>query len=187
MAKEDDSNPTGENEDETGTENENEDEDSEDEDSEDDGDDSEKEEDKPNPELAKAIARRDRAISEARRLRKELDEKNKKDEEKDPVAEANGRLVRTAAHGVLRGLGVESKEDRIEILDMLNLSDIDVDEDGADEDAIEEKIDLLRRAFGAKSGAPGRTRPNSVKSKRETKETNSDPDAARYARIIGRR
>lgn len=156
------------------------DDDSEDED--DSKDDDKKEKD---PELQKAIRRRDRALAEARRLKRELEARDKKDDV-DPVAEANQRLVRTAAHGVLRGLGVEDKEDRVEILNMLNLSDIDVDDDGADEDAIEEKVELLRRVFGAKSSSPGRNAPRSVKTKRNEKETTTDPDKARYRRILGR-
>ncbi len=159
--------------------------DGDDDDSGDDSDDDAKDGDKKDPELAKAIRRRDRAIATARRLKAELEAATKKDDDKpDPVAEANNRLVRTAAHGVLRGLGVDSKEDRIEILDMLNLSDVEVTDDGADEDMIEEKVELLRRVFGAKPGAPGRTPPRTVKTRRDSKDTTTDPDAARYKRIL---
>jgi hypothetical protein len=150
--------------------------------------DTEESEDKKDPELQKAIQARDRAKRKMRELQQELDKlKNKDTEEADPVAEANTKIVRTAAHGILRGLGVESKEDRIEVLNLLRLDDIDVDADGADEDAIEERIEKLREVLGAKPSSPGRNVPRSVKPNRGTKETNSDPDKARYARILGTR
>jgi hypothetical protein len=158
---------------------------------EDDSEEESEEKTEKDPELQKAIRRRDRAIAENRKLKAQLAEKEKaekKDDEPDPVAEANSRLVRTAAHGVLRGLGVEDKSDRVEILDLLNLSDVDVDDDGADEDAIEEKIETLRRVFGA-DGKPTRRVPRttSAKDKGGNSKDTTDPDAARYRRIIGRR
>lgn len=157
-----------------------------DDDSDDDDDSGDADKDsKKDPELAKAIRTRDRIKRENRRLKAELEAKNKKDDDApDPVAQANTKLVRTAAHGVLRGLGVESKEDRIEILDMLKLDDVSVDDDGADEDEIEDRINLLRRAFGGKQTPPGRNVPRSTKKTTGGKDTQTDPDAARYRRIM---
>jgi len=159
-------------------------------DSDDDDDDSGDTEDdkgaKKDPELVKAIKARDRAKNEARRLRAELDKSKKPDDdEPDPVAEANVKIVRTAAHGILRGLGIEDKDDRVAVLDLLRLDDVTVDKDGADEDEIEERIENLRSILGAQRKTTARV-PRTVKGNRETKETNSDPDKKRYARILGR-
>lgn len=162
----------------------------EDDDPEGEGDDKDEKDDKPKTDLQKAIERRDRALIRARKAEKALaDAKAEKDskDKPDPVAAANSRLVRTAAHGVLRGMGVEDKNDRAAVLDMLNLSDIDVDDDGADEEAIEDRIEQLRSIFAPKSTVPGRTVPKTVKSKQSTKETTTDPDKARYRRIMGGR
>lgn len=157
-----------------------------DDDDDDSGDDKDKD-GKKDPELVKAIRARDRAKREARRLRAELD-KNKKtdDDEPDPEQKANEKIVRTAAHGILRGLGIEDKEDRIAVLNVLRLDDIDVDSDGADEDAIEERIEELRSILGVQKSRTARV-PRTVKTKRESKDTTTDPDAARYRRIIGSR
>lgn len=159
------------------------------EESEEDESEEEEEEEKPekNPELVKAIRARDRAKAEARALREKLAEKEGKDDN-EPSAEekANAKIVRSSARALLAANGITEKDDQAEVLGMLNLSDIEVDSDGdPDEDEIEERIATLRRVFG---GAPNRRVPKSSAKDRggNSKET-TDPDAARYRRIIGAR
>lgn len=138
------------------------------------------------PELEKAIKARDRVKAENRRLKAELAASAKKDDDDapDPEKVADTKIVRTAAHGILRGLGIEDKDDRVAVLDLLRLDDVSVDADGADEDEIEERIDRLRDILGGPKSRTARV-PRTVKANRETKETNTDPDKARYRRIMG--
>jgi hypothetical protein len=154
-------------------------------------DDSEEEESgdektKTDPELEKAIRARDRAKATSRKLQEQLDAQKKKDDKPDPVAQANRRLVTSSARAVLAAQGVTDKEDQKAVIAVLNLSDIEVDdEDGPDEDMIEERITDLRRIFGSKEKQSIRT-PRSTKSKDQGGAGGqTDPDKARYARILG--
>lgn len=151
----------------------------------------EDEKEKKDPEVEKAIKRRDLAVKRAQKAEAELKkykEKEKEESTADPVAKANARLIFASARTVLTGMGIADKEDQKEILSVLDFSDIDVDdEDGPDEDAISEKIEALRKAFGSVSEGGTRRVPRTVKTNKSTKETNTDPDKARYARIIGGR
>jgi hypothetical protein len=162
-----------------------------DDDDEDDDKDKKDKEKKPKTELDRAIARRDRALARARKAEAALaaatKPKDDGDDKPDPVAEANGRIVRTAAHGILRGLGVTDKDERAAVLDILRLDDIDVDDDGADEDAIEDRIDELRRILGAGSGTATKRVPKTkTRDRGGNDDTPADPDAARYRRILRR-
>jgi hypothetical protein len=155
-------------------------------DADDKGEDDKKEKD---PELAKAIARRDRALARAKKAEAALAEATKKKDgdEPDPVKVAETKIVRTAAHGILRGLGIEDKEDRATVLDMLRLDDVEVDDDGADEDAIEERLADLRRILGGgKPAARKVPKTTSTKDKGGSNGDTSDPDRARWQRIMGR-
>ncbi|HET9234919.1 MAG TPA: hypothetical protein VFP10_12330 [Candidatus Eisenbacteria bacterium] len=142
-------------------------------------------------ELTKAARRRDRALQRARdaeaRLAK-LENKDGKDEP-DPVAEANGRLVRAEAKSVLAAAGVTDREDQAEVLGFLNLSDIEVDSRGdVDTDTLEERVQRLREIFAGTAASNGRRRPRvDTRDKGRAGGSASDPDAARYKRILGRR
>lgn len=165
-------------------------------DSEDDSEDESKEEDeeeKPEggDDLQKAIRRRDRALARARKAEAALAEatKKKEDEAEDPTAKANARLVRAEAKSQLAAIGITDKEDQRAILDVLRLDDIDVDDEGdVDDEAVEDRITELRRIFGSGS-APARRVPKSTsaKDKGGNNKDTSDPDAARYKRIMGAR
>jgi hypothetical protein len=163
-----------------------------DEDAKGDGEEDEDEKDsKPDPELQKAIKRRDAAIARARKAEEALAAATKKDgdDKPDPVEVANRRLVNASARTVLASAGVTDKEDQKTILAVLNLSDIDVDDDdGPDEDAIEERISDLRRILGGKAPVEKRTGsrvPKSTSSSDKGGSSNTaDADAARYRRFM---
>lgn len=164
-----------------------------DEDAKGDGEEEDEEEtSKPDPEIAKAIKRRDAALARARKAEAALAEATKKDgdDKPDPVAIANRRLVSASARTVLAGIGVTDKEDQKTILSVLDFSDIEVDdEDGPDEDAIEEKISDLRRILGGKEPVKTTRVPKSTSSKdKGGSGSTSDPDSARYrAFMAGKR
>ncbi len=150
--------------------------------------DKDKETDK-DPELAKAIRRRDRALAENRRLKAQLAEKDKaKDDDKpDPTQAANSRLVRAEAKTQLAALGITDRDDQKAVLDVLRLDDIEVDGDGdVDVDAVEERISDLRRIFGVKEKETRRVpRTTSSRDKGGSGDKTSDPDRDRYRRIMG--
>lgn len=107
----------------------------------------------------------------------------------DPEAKANRKLVAGAARVELATLGV-AKEDHADILEVLNLDGIDVDDDGeVDADAVAERIEVLRKAFGGT--APVKPlRPRSPRiTARDQGGTNGEPvnpDAVRWRRILGK-
>lgn len=182
MTEDPNENPTGENEDPEGEENE----DPEGEEGEGEGEGEEGSEGEgKNPDLAKAIKRRDRAIAEARRLKAELDKATKKDEAPDPVAQANDRLVRSEVRTQLAALGVTEKADVKAVLEVIRLDGIEVDANGeVDEDEVEDRLGELRRIFGGKSTRQVPKVSTRDKGGNGTKKT--DPDAERYARILRR-
>jgi hypothetical protein len=160
------------------------------------GEDEEKEEDSaPTAEDFKKLqakaARRENALRKTQaELAKLKAEKEKPEGEPDPVAKANARLLNASARTVLTAAGVTEKEDQKTILSMIDLSDVDVDEDdGPDEEAIEEKIDTLRRIFGKSSAPekPGSRVPRGVRAPDRGKGESVDPDTARYRKIIAGR
>lgn len=138
-----------------------------------------------------AIKRRDKALARARAAEKELAalraaKDGKESEEPDPVEEAHAKLVRSSARTALTAAGV-SKDDQADVLDLLNLSGVTVDARGdVDEDAVEDAVEVLRRAFGGTSNGR-RTRPRTDPRDRGSAGGKSDPDSERYARIIGGR
>jgi hypothetical protein len=156
------------------------------------GGEDDKPEDKTDPEVAKAVKRRDLALKRAQKAESELKkykEKEAKEGEDDPVAKANARLISASARTVLASAGVTDREDQKEVLAMLNLSDIDVDDtDGPDEDEIADRVERLRAIFSG-GAAPKKRVPGSVKPKDRggSGGGNTDPDKARYARIMGGR
>ncbi len=159
-----------------------------DDDAEEDDDSDDAEKDKKETEFEKLKRRAARRDRELRRVQAELAQlrDKDKDDKPDPVAEANGRIVRTAAHGILRGLGVTDKDERAAVLDILRLDDIDVDDDGADEDAIEDRIDELRRILGAGGPTSKRVPKTKTRDRGGNDDTPADPDRARYRRILSK-
>ena len=112
------------------------------------------------PELKKAIKRRDAALAAKKRAEEELAAYRAKHEpdKADPVKAANRRLVTASARTVLTAAGITEKEDQKEVLGYLDLDSVDVTDDGdVDEDAIQERVDALRRIFGGKAPAGKRT------------------------------
>lgn len=116
---------------------------------------------KADPELAKAIARRDKALADKRAALekvRELEEKLNPGKD-DPVAQANRRLIAAEARTVLTGKGITEKADQRAVMDFLALDTVQVDSNGeVDTDAIEERVDSLARVFGklgTRSGSRG--------------------------------
>ena len=112
-----------------------------------------------------------------------------KDEKPDPLRAANLRLVNSEARAQLAALGITDKSEQKTVIGYLNLGDVSVDDDGdVDTDEIEERISALQKIFGGKSQRrrPPRTDPRD-RSGGGSGPTNSDPDSARYARILGKR
>lgn len=145
--------------------------------------------------LERTARRRDAALRKAQARIAELEKGqgggDPKDPADDPVAKANAKLVRAEARTALAAAGVTDREDQKVVLEVLNLAGIEVDDDGPDADAVEELVATLRRVFGKVSGEPGRVRPRTprvdTRDRGGSKGEPVDPDAARFARILGRR
>lgn len=157
-----------------------------------DQDESDESEDEASKEAARWKRKHQRADAAARKAQAELAELRKKAEggdEPDPVAQANAKLIRASARSVLAGAGVTDKDAQATVLQYLNLDGVDVDANGdPDEDEIQDRVDALREAFGAAQAAPARRTPRVVtKDRGGSQRQPADPDAARYARILGRR
>lgn len=113
------------------------------------------------PELQKAIRRRDAALAAKKKADDELAALKAKYEpdKADPVKTANRRLVTASARTVLTAAGVTEKEDQKAVIGFLDLDSISVTDDGdVDEDAIQERVEDLKRIFG-KGGGGGRRTP----------------------------
>lgn len=166
-----------------------EDEKNEDEDDTEDDDKEDEKDSKDESELKKAIRRRDRALREKRALERELQEfrdKDKKKDDPDPVKVANTRLIRAEVRTQLASAGITEREDQKVILEILDLEGVSVGDDGdVDVDEIEDRIAELRRIFGGR--ATKRTPRVDTRDRGKDKDTNTDPDAARYRQILGRR
>lgn len=153
------------------------------------------EEQEPEPPSAEEFAklkrraeRRDAALRKAQAELAELKGKAAKegDDQPDPMAEANARLVRQSARTVLAGLGVKDRQDQAAILSVLNLSDVEVDSNGdPDEDEISERLSRLRELLSMPAGEPRKRTPRLIsKDRGGDKDTPPDPDKARYQRIL---
>jgi hypothetical protein len=140
--------------------------------------------DTTDPEVAKAIRRRDAAIKARQTAEAEvaaLKEKYEKDKT-DPIKVANGRLVKAEARTVLTAAGVTDKSDQAAILDFLGLDSVSVTDSGeVDTGAIEDRVEELRRIFGKAPAKPAKRTP-SVDGKRGQGDGAKPADAAQARR-----
>lgn len=146
--------------------------------------------------LDRAAKRRDAALRKAQQEIADLKKGSKKDGDPDPAADraarADMRLVRAETRTALTAVGVTDREDQKRVLDALNLTGIEVDEeDGPDPDQVADLIEVLRKAFGGKGGSNGKDRPRTpridTRDRGGAKADPADPDKARYAKILGQR
>lgn len=142
--------------------------------------------------LQRTAARRDAAL---RKAHAELAEARKGQERKDPdpaddpVAKANTKLVKAEVRTALAASGITDRADQKDVLDALNLSGIEVDDDGPDPDQVADLIDTLRRVFGGKAGGAEkrterRTPRVDTRDRAGSKGEPADPDAARYRNFL---
>jgi hypothetical protein len=138
--------------------------------------------------LKAKAARREDALRKSQAELRELKAKaegGKKDE--DPEAKANAKLVRAGARTALAGIGVTDRAVQGDVLELINLSDIEVDKNGdPDEDEILERIERLRDALGSKATPPVKRTPARNTSDRggSNGKGGSDPDSARYQAFL---
>lgn len=145
--------------------------------------------------LERTARRRDAALRKAQARIAELEKSQREGDPKepadDPVARANAKLVRAEARTALAAAGVTDREDQKAVLEILNLSGIEVDDDGPDPDAVADLVDTLRRVFGGRAGDGKSPRPRTprvdTRDRGGSKTPPADPDADRYARILRRR
>lgn len=150
---------------------------------------SEKDEKVARSELTKAIARRDKAIEAARRMKVELDAVKAKESGEAEPSEADKLrtgLMRTASRTVLAGVGVTEKADQAKLLEWLRLDDaVELDDSGeADTDALEERVTELRRIFGGPSKPEPRRPRVDTRDRGGRDSSTSDPDSGRYRAFI---
>jgi len=134
--------------------------------------------------LTEKAKTRDQKLREAQAKIKKLESPDSKDATPDPVSVANARIVRAEAKSVLAAAGITDRGDVSAVLGVLDLSSIEVDDDGeVDSDALEEVVERLRRAFG---GAPTRPRPPRLDTRDRggSRGEPVDPDTARRRRFL---
>jgi len=127
---------------------------------------------------------RDQKLREAQAEIRRLKSPDSADNEPDPVSVANARIIRAEAKSVLAAAGITDRADVSAVLGVLNLSSIEVDDDGeVDSDALEEVVERLRKAFG---GAPTRPRPPRLDTRDRggSRGEPVDPDTARRRRFL---
>jgi hypothetical protein len=72
------------------------------------------------------------------------------------------------------------------VLDVINLSGIEVDEDGeVDTDALESAVENLRRIFGGTAPEKKRAPKMTTRDRGGSVSQPVDPDASRYAQFLG--
>lgn len=146
--------------------------------------------------LNRTAKRRDDALRKTQARVAELERSQQKDGDKplgdDPVVKANAKLVRAEARTALAAAGITDRATQKNILDLLNLSGIEVDDDGPDPDAVADLVDTLREAFGGAKGKGELPKPRTPRVDTRDRGGSSgqpvNPDSARYRRILtGRR
>ncbi len=120
----------------------------------DESDENEGEEETPSAEAYKKLEakanRREAKLREAQARIKELEGAKDGDGEEDPETRANQKLIRASARTALAGAGITDRATQADVLELINLSDIEVDDAGdPDEDEISDRIERLRKALGA--------------------------------------
>jgi hypothetical protein len=135
---------------------------------------------------ADKAAERDKKLREAQAKIKKLESPDSKDTDPDPVSKANARIVRAEAKSVLAANGVD-KADLAVVLDVLNLSGVEVDDDGeVDTDALESAVDNLRRIFGGSAPEKKKVPKVVTRDRGGSSNTPADPDSSRYQQFLGR-
>ena len=129
-------------------------------------------------ELDKVIAQRDKLKAKLREQDKPADKTEPTESDKLRAA-----LARTAGDSVLSAAGIADKADREALLSIPGLADtLSVGSDGSvDTDALTDALDTLRRIFTPKE--QDRRAPKVIR--RPEDSGPSDPDSARYKRIMG--
>jgi hypothetical protein len=136
---------------------------------------------------AKATRRED-ALRKAQARVKELEAKEKGDTPEDPEVVANRKLIRASGKTVLAGLGVTDRAAQASVLELINLSDIEVDSNGdPDEDEIIERIERLRDALGAGQRQERRTPQRNTADRGGSRGGNTDPTSARMQAFLRNR
>lgn len=138
----------------------------------------------------KRASARDRRLREAQAEIARLKAKEEGGEEPDKETKANAKLVASAARTQLAAAGITDRDDQRAVIGLLRLDDIEVDEDGeVDEEALEERLAELRRILGAKGPAPAKRTPRVDTRDKGAggKPAETDPDSARFRRILGQR
>jgi hypothetical protein len=153
-----------------------------------DDNDGSEDEDPPSTEAYKKLeakaTRREQKLREAQAKIKELEAKDSDTPEVSAEDRANQKLVRASAKTVLAGAGITDRADQSAVLELINLSDIEVDDSGdPDEDEISDRIERLRKVFGGKV-EKGRRTPARQTTDRGGNGGNSDPDSARYRAFL---
>jgi hypothetical protein len=148
----------------------------------------ERKDEKPLDEAAKWRKRAERRETKLREAQAELAKlRAEKDGtgEPDRDAIANAKLVNAEARAQLAAAGVTEKDDQRTVIAVLNLSDVEVEENGeVDAEVIEERISELRRIFG-KGPAPRRTPRVDTRDRGGKPGEKVDADSARFRRILG--
>jgi len=136
--------------------------------------------------LQAKAARREDKLREAQAKIKELEGKAEGGAEEDPVALANQKLIRASARTALAGAGVTDRSIQADVLELINLSDIEVDSSGdPDEDEIADRIERLRNALGVKTPKEQRRTPaRSTADRGANQGPPVDPDSKRYRAFL---
>lgn len=136
---------------------------------------------------------RDERREEVRKLKAELAALKKDSEEATPPGptaeeKANARVIRSAARTALATAGVTDTDAQKSVLRVLDLSGIDVDDNGdPDEDQVADLVETLTRAFGAakRSGKIPAPRVD-TRDRNGSDAPSADRDKARRLRILQR-
>lgn len=139
--------------------------------------------------MERAAKKRDAAIAKAAKLEERLRElEGPKDDEPSEADKLRQGMIRTAGRAVLAGSGITDKKDQSVLLDAIKLDGIEVDESGeVDTEALEDRLADLRRILGA-GQSTGRRVPRMDTRDRGGRDSEpTDPDAARYRRIMAQR
>ena len=153
-----------------------------------DGSDDGEDDDPPSADAYKKLEakakRREDALRKAQARVKELEAKDSDTPEVSAEDRANQKLVRASAKTVLAGIGVTDRADQAAVLELINLSDIEVDDAGdPDEDEISDRIERLRKALGGKAPT-SRNTPRRQTADRGANQDNQDATSKRMQAFL---